>query len=116
MSKPVNPRDRLIAAGLLPNPAARVAEGGYVGLDAVTSTFASAQASPLVGIYEENLHTLAERVGSLARLAAAAEAALARCHRDILRRGAALEWVRNEYELDELALEILAHALGETGS
>lgn len=99
-------RSALISADLLPNPNGVLASAAYQAEELHTSA--------AVQEHERSIRNLARRVAEL-------ESEL---RRERTRRGsefgralsnaAALEWLRNSYDLDELALEVIDHRLSAT--
>lgn len=101
--KPVDPRDQLIAAGLLPNPH---------GENTIGSTPAPGPSEhPMLRLYEDNMRRLSETIEIADRYADRTEAKYSELMQRAGRRADALRWLRDSYELDELALEVIAHAL-----
>lgn len=102
--KPVDPRDQLIAAGLLPNPAGENSA-------AYGTAAAASSEHPMLRLYEANMRRLSEEIVVADQYADRTETKYGELLGRTARRADALRWLRDNYELDELALEVIAHAL-----
>jgi hypothetical protein len=106
-SKFTDPRAALESAGLLPNPNQLRAVTGYAGRTRSSSDV-------LLRHYEDLVRELADEVVTHANAGDNSSELLAGYRASARRRGDALDWLSANYELDELALEVIAHVLQES--
>jgi hypothetical protein len=105
MATTTDPRQKLIDQGLLPNPATT----GW--------TYATVRdekcPDPRVHLHERSLGVLAGDYQRLFDRYTAQIDRLAKAEKTTLQRAHALQWLADNYDLDELAVEVIAHALAK---
>ena len=96
-----DPRQKLIEHGLLPNPNAWTATVSYADEPCE---------DPRVHLHERSLGTLAGDYQRMFDRYRSQQTRLSQVEATAQRRQAALEWLANNYDLDELALDVIHHA------